>query len=222
MMKATLSIITRDLRLAVRQGGGLGAALGFLLAVMVLVPIALGPDQALLQRLAPGIMWLTLLLAVLLTADRIYTQDLEDGTLELLLTSPLPMEMTAFAKTVAHWLAVSLPLAIIAPCLGIMLNLDIGQFAVLLSSMLLGSVALSMLASIGGAVTAGLKRGGLIIPLLVLPLYIPVMIFGLSATTADLGPSGSSASLLVLSAITLVCMVVSPWASAAALRVYLK
>ncbi len=221
-MTAALGIIARDLRLTWRQGGGLGAALGFLLAVMVLVPIALGPDQALLQRLAPGIMWLTLLLAVLLTADRIYTQDLEDGTLELLLTSPLPLEATVFAKSIAHWLSVSLPLAVIAPGLGIMLNLDVRQFPVLLASMVLGSVALSMLASIGGAITAGLKRGGLIIPLLVLPLYIPVMIFGLSATTADLGPAGSTSSLLVLSAITLICAVVSPWASAAALRVYLK
>ncbi len=221
-MNAFISIAARDLRLAIRQGGGLGAALGFLLAVLVLVPIALGPDQALLQRLAPGIMWLTLLLAVLLTADRIYTQDLEDGTLELLLISPLPMEATAFAKALAHWLSVSLPLAVIAPCLGVLLNLDLGQFPVLLSSMVVGSVALSMLASIGGAVTAGLKRGGLIIPLLVLPLYIPVMIFGLSATTAGLGPEGSTSSLLVLLAITLMCTVISPWASAAALRVYLK
>ncbi len=221
-MSTAFSIIRRDLQLAWRQGGGLGPALGFLLAVLVLVPLAVGPDQALLQRLAPGIMWLTLLLAVLLTAERIYTQDLDDGSLELMSASQLPLEITALAKTLAHWLSVSLPLAVIAPFLGIMLNLDVGQLPLLLAAMVLGSLSLSMLASIGGAVTAGLKRGGLIISLLILPLYVPVMIFGISVTSAQLGPHGSKASVLVLAAITLATSVISPWASAAALRVYLK
>jgi heme exporter protein B len=221
-MSVARSIIARDLQLAWRQGGGLGPALGFVLAVLVLVPLAVGPDQALLQRLAPGIMWLTLLLAVLLTAERIYTQDLDDGTLELMFISRLPLEVTSLAKTLAHWLSVSLPLAVILPFLGIMLNLDIGQLPVLLASMVMGSLALSMLASIGGAVTAGLKRGGLLISLLILPLYVPVMIFGISATSVQLGPGSATSSLLILAAITLVTCVISPWASAAALRVYLK
>jgi heme exporter protein B len=220
-MSAFITIMRRDLTLLWRQGGGAGAALGFILAVLVLVPLSIGPDQNLLQRLAPGIMWLTLLLAVLLTAERIYAQDLEDG-LDVLALQSLPLELTCLAKSLAHWLGVSLPLAIISPFLGFLLNLDATNLSILLLSMMLGSLALSLLASIGAAVTAGLRRGGLLISLLVLPLYVPVMIFGVSATAATTGPSGSTSSLLVLTAVTLVALAVSPWASAAALRTYLR
>lgn len=221
-MNSFTAIIRRDLLLAVRQGGGLGPALGFILAVLVLVPLSVGPDQNLLQRLAPGIMWLTLLLAVLLTADRIFNQDLDDGSLELMAMHQMSLEGVAFAKAVAHWLSVGLPLAIVSPFLGFLLNLDVASLGVLLLSMVIGSLALSMLAAIGGAVTSGLKRGGLLITLLVLPLYVPVMIFGISVTASMMGPGRSLPSLLVLLAITLVATVISPWASAAALRVYLK
>jgi heme exporter protein B len=217
-----LAIIKRDLLLAVRQGGGLGPALGFILAVLVMVPLSVGPDQALLQRLAPGIMWLTLLLAVLLTADRIFNQDLDDGSLEVMTMQRLPLEGVTFAKAIAHWLSVCLPLAILAPFLGFLLNLDVSVLGLLLVSMVAGSLALSMLAAIGGAVTSGLRRGGLLITLLVLPLYVPVMIFGISVTASMMGPGRSLPSLLVLLAITLAAAVISPWASAAALRVYLK
>jgi heme exporter protein B len=221
-MRALLAIIQRDLKLALRQGGGLGPALGFILAVMVLVPLAIGPDLNLLQRLAAGIMWLTLLLAVLLTAERIYAQDLEDGSLELFAISGQPMEAIVIAKTLAHWLSVSLPLAVIAPVLAVMLNLDTNQMPILWISMILGSLALSMLASLGGAITAGLKRGGLLVSILVLPLYVPVMIFGISAVSSSLGPAGATSSLLILFAITLLTCVLTPWAAAAALRMYLK
>ncbi len=221
-MTAFWAIIKRDMLLALRQGGGLGPALGFILSVLALVPLAIGPDLNLLQRIAPGIIWLTLLLAVLLTAERIYTQDLEDGSLEIMATSPLPMEMMVVAKTIAHWLSVSLPLAIIAPLLAFMLNLDSMTLPLLWASMLLGSLSLSMLASLGGAMTAGLKRGGLLIALLILPLYVPVMIFGISVTSSSLGPTGPTSSLMVLAGITLLACVINPWASAAALRVYLK
>jgi heme exporter protein B len=221
-MKAFIAIIRRDLKLALRQGGGFGPAFGFMLAVMVMLPLSVGPDQALLQRLAPGMMWLTLLLAVLLTAERIFAQDMEDGTLETLQLTTLNLELIALAKIIAHWLSVSLPLAILSPFLGFMLNLDASTLPLLLISMLLGSLALSMLSAIGGAITAGLKRGGLLISLLVMPLYVPVMIFGISATTSSMTPSGSTPSLLVLLGITLVAIVIGPWASAAALRVYLR
>ena len=221
-MSAFTAIIARDLKLAVRQGGGLGPALGFILAVLVLVPLSVGPDQNLLQRLAPGIMWLTLLLAVLLTADRIFNQDLDDGSLELMTLGQHPLEIIAFAKALAHWLSVSLPLAILAPFLGFLLNIDISFLGILLLSMVVGSLALSMLAAIGGAVTAGLKRGGLLVTLLVLPLYVPVMIFGVSATVSQMGPGNSLSSLLVLVAVTLIASVVSPWAAAAALRTYIR
>ncbi len=216
------AIIARDLKLALRQGGGLGPALGFLLSVIVLIPLSLGPDQALLQRLAPGIMWLTVLLSVLLTADRIFSQDLGDGTLELLAMSDLPLEGVAAAKTLAHWLSVSLPLAIIAPFLGFMLNLAAQDLGILIVSMVVGSLTLSGLASIGGALTAGLQRSGLLISLLILPLYVPVMIFGISAATGHVNPSGPWPALLVLVAITLMTCVLTPWAAAAALRIYLR
>ncbi len=216
------AIFKRDLLIAWRQGGGLGPAVGFMLAVLVMVPLSVGPDLNLLQRLAPGIMWLTLLLAVLLTADRIFNQDLEDGSLEVMATGTMSLELVALAKTLAHWFSVSLPLAIASPILGFLMNLGTHQFATLCLSMQMGSLALSMLAAIGGAITSGLKRGGLLITLLVLPLYVPVMIFGISSTAAIMGPSSSTSSLLVLLAITLVACVISPWCSAAALRIYLR
>jgi heme exporter protein B len=221
-MKAFVAILKRDLHLGFRQGGGAGAAIAFMLSVLVLIPLSIGPDQNLLQRLAPGIMWLALLLAVLLTSEKIFQQDFEDGTLDALMTIDLPLELVSLAKALAHWLAVGLPLAIAAPLLGILLNIDSAAIPVLMLAMVMGSLALSLLAAIGGAVTAGLRRGGLLVSLLILPLYVPVLVFGLSATTAATGPAGSSSSLLVLTAIVLVSLVLQPWASAAALRAYLK
>jgi heme exporter protein B len=222
MLQSIRALINRDLALARAQGGGLGAALGFILAVMVLVPLALGPDQALLQRLAPGMMWLALLLAVLLTADRMFQQDYEDGSLDVMLMGHLPFELVTLTKALAHWFTVSLPLAIITPPLGLLLNIDVVQLPILWLSMITGSLALSLLASIGGAVTAGLRRGGLLVSLLILPLYVPVLIFGVAASTANLGPSSSIPALTVLCALTLMSFVVAPWASAAALRAYLR
>jgi heme exporter protein B len=215
-------LIKRDLALARAQGGGLGAALGFILSVLVLVPLALGPDQALLSRLAPGMMWLSLLLAVLLTADRMFQQDFEDGSLDVMIMGRLPFELITFAKAIAHWLTVSLPLAVITPPLGLLLNLDANQIPVLWSAMITGSLALSMLASIGGSVTAGLRRGGLLVSLLILPLYVPVLIFGVAASTSSLGPNSSGPALVVLSALTLISLVVAPFACAAALKAYLR
>lgn len=221
-MKAFIAVLKRDLVLGFRHGGGAGAAIAFMLSVLVLIPLSIGPDQNLLQRLAPGIMWLALLLAVLLTSEKIFQQDYEDGTLDALMTIELPLELVSLAKALAHWLAVGLPLALVAPLLGILLNLDATSIPVLMLAMVMGSLALSLLAAVGGAITAGLRRGGLLVSLLILPLYVPVLVFGLSATTAATGPEGSASSLLVLMAIVLVALVVQPWASAAALRAYLK
>ena len=222
-MAASLkALLWRDIALARKQGGGLGAALSFILAVVVLVPLAIGPDLVLLQRLAAGMMWLALLLAVLLTADRIFQQDLEDGSLDLMTMSPVPFELIPLTKALAHWLMVSLPLAIIAPPLGLMLNLDINALPILWLAMITGSLALSLLASLGGAITAGLRRGGLLVSILILPLYIPVLIFGISATTMMMGPQSALPSLLILLAITLLCVVIVPLACAAALRAYMR
>jgi heme exporter protein B len=222
-MKPILALIRRDLSLSIRQGGGVGTALGFFLTVMVLLPIGLGPDQALLGKIAPGALWISLLLSVLLSADRIYQQDYDDGSLDIMTMSPVPFELVALAKAVAHWLSTSLPLAIAAPILGFLVNLDPRAIWPLALAMMIGSIALSLLASIGAAVTVGLRRGGLLVSLLVLPLYVPILIFGLSASQAPgSSPDIATPSLLILLALALVSLVLSPLASAAAFRSYLK
>jgi heme exporter protein B len=222
MIRAITAILRRDLALGFRQGGGAAAALSFILAVLVMVPLAIGPDQNLLQRLAPGIMWLTLLLAVLLTAERIFQQDYEDGTIDALVSSPYPLELLVCCKAIAHWLGTGLPLALLSPFLALMLNIRETSIPVLLAAMVLGSLSLSLLASIGGALTAGLRRGGLLVNLLVLPLYVPVLVFGVSASLAETTPQGLAPSLLVLLAVALLSLAIQPWASAAALRAYLR
>jgi heme exporter protein B len=222
MKRALSAILRRDLALGFRQGGGAAAALSFILAVLVMVPLAIGPDQNLLQRLAPGIMWLTLLLAVLLTAERIFQQDYEDGTVDALVSSPYPLELLVCCKAIAHWLGTGLPLALLSPFLALMLNIRESSIPVLLAAMILGSLSLSLLASIGGALTAGLRRGGLLVNLLILPLYVPVVVFGVSASLAETTPQGPAPSLLVLVAVALLSLAIQPWASAAALRAYLR
>ncbi len=219
---AIKALLWRDLTLARKQGDGLGAALGFILAVIVMVPIALGPDPILLQRLASGMMWLALLLAVLLTAERIFQSDFEDGSLDLMTMTNVPFELITLTKALAHWLTVSLPLALIAPPLALMLNVDSGTLPMLWLSMITGSLALSLLASLGGAIAAGLRRGGLLIAILILPLYIPVLIFGVATTTLMMGPQSAWPALLILLGITLLLLVVSPIACAAALRAYMR
>ena len=222
-MSFVWAIIRRDLVLAIRQGGGVGTAMGFFLAVVVLLPIGLGPDQALLRRMAPGALWIALLLSVLLSADRIFQQDHEDGSLDIMAMGPVPFEIVALAKAVAHWLSTSLPLAIAAPLLGFLINLDPAALVPLTLAMGIGSIALSLLAAIGAAVTAGLRRGGLLISLLVLPLYVPVLIFGVSASASlNAGPDIATPSLLMLVALALASLVLSPLAAAAALRSCLK
>ena len=166
-MNLILALIRRDLILSMRQGGGVGTALGFFLTVVVLLPIGIGPDQALLARIAPGALWISLLLSVLLSADRIFQQDYEDGSLDIMTMGPVPFEMVALAKAVAHWLSTSLPLAIAAPILGFLVNLEPAAILPLALAMMLGSIALSLLAAIGAAVTVGLRRGGLLVSILV-------------------------------------------------------
>jgi heme exporter protein B len=217
-VNSALALIRRDLLLQFRQGGGASNALGFFLAVIVLLPIGIGPDQALLQRIAPGALWVSLLLSVLLSADRIFQADYEDGSLEVMTMGSAPLEMVALAKAAAHWLSTALPLAIVAPLLGFLINLEADAIAPLLVSMTVGSVSLSLLASLGAAVTVGLRRGGLLVSLLVLPLYVPVLIFGITAAQA----ASRISSLLILAALALAATVLAPIGAAAALRAYLK
>jgi heme exporter protein B len=217
-MTGLAALIRRDMLLALRQGGGAGIALGFFLTVVVLLPLGIGPDLALLQRVAPGALWIALLLSVLLSAERIFQADYEDGSLELFTLGTVALELVVGAKAVAHWLVAGLPLALAAPLLGFLLNLAPGLVLPLALAMVTGSLALSLLASLGAAVTVGLRRGGLLISLIVLPLYVPVMVFGVAASAGgEFAPP-----YMILLAIVLVSIVVVPFAAAAALRAHMR
>lgn len=222
-MSAFVTLLKRDLRLALREGGAVGTALGFFLVVVALIPLGLGPDLKLLSRIAPGVLWIALLLSALLSLGRLFETDYEDGSLEVMATGPLPLELVAAAKSIAHWIATAVPLTLIAPLLGLLLNLDLAAYPLLLLTMAVGTPAISFLGAIGAALTLGARRGGLLIALLVLPLYVPTLIFGISAINAALlGPAGFEASLLVLAAISLFTVVLGPVAAAAALRLQLQ
>lgn len=222
-MSPFLALFKRDLTLAVREGAALGTALGFYLIVVAMLPLGLGPDLKLLGRIAPGILWIALLLAALLSLPRVFEADHEDGSLEVMATAPLPLELAVASKALAHWVSTSIPLALLAPVLGLMLNLDIAIAPVLVATMLAGTPAISFLGSVGAALTLKARRGGLLLALLVLPLYIPTLIFGISAIGfANLGQEGFSASFLILSAISLASVALAPIAAAAALRLQLS
>jgi len=217
-----MALLKRDLALAVRAGGGFGLGLAFFLIVITLIPFGVGPEQALLGRIAPGILWVAALLAALLSLDRIFALDYEDGSLPLLATSPLPLEAVTLIKGVAHWLTTGLPLTLAAPVLGLLLNLQAEAFGYLLLTLLIGTPALSMIGAFGAALTVGLRRGGLLLSLLVLPLYVPTLIFG--AEAVRLGANGQDAStpILLQAGITLGCFALLPFAAAAALRINLR
>ncbi|WP_187431245.1 Heme exporter protein B [Roseobacter fucihabitans] len=216
------ALLKRDLMLAFRAGGGFGLGLAFFLIVTVLVPFGVGPNSDLLSRIAPGILWLGALLACLLSLDRLLALDWEDGTLDLLATSPLPLEAGLSIKALAHWISTGLPLVLAAPVLGILLNLPTPGYGWLVLSLLLGTPALSVIGTFGAALTVGVKRGGLLMSLLVLPLYVPTLIFG--AEAARRGATGMDATtpLLMLAGITAGVIAIMPFASAAALRVNLR
>jgi heme exporter protein B len=200
-----------------------GTALGFYLLVVALMPLGLGPDLKLLGRIAPGVLWIALLLAALLSLPRMFEADHEDGSLEVMATAPLPLELAAAAKALAHWISTGIPLAVLAPVLGILLNLDIAAYPALVATMLAGTPAISFLGAVGAALTLRARRGGLLLALLVLPLYVPTLIFGISAmSSAALGLDGFEASFLLLCAISLASLVLGPLAAAAALRLQMQ
>jgi heme exporter protein B len=218
-MNAALALLARDVKLAWREGGAVGVALGFYLVVIVITPLGLGPDLNLLGRIAPGILWVGLLLAGLLSAGRIFDNDYEDGTLDVLAAGPLPLSVVAGVKCLAHWLATGIPLVLIAPLLALLLNLPMGSVPSLMLAMLAGTPAVSFLAGIGASLTLGLRRSGLLLALLVVPLYVPVLIFGVSAVTPYVtGPNSLWPPFLILCALSLASIVLAPLASAAALR----
>ncbi|WP_010140618.1 heme exporter protein CcmB [Oceanicola sp. S124] len=217
-----IALLIRDLRLAVRAGGGFGLGLAFYLILVALVAFGVGPEGALQARIAPGVLWVGALLACLLSLDRIFALDREDGTLELLATAPLPMEGIVLVKALAHWLSTALPLVVAAPLLGLMLSLPGPGYPWLFLSLLIGTPALSVIGTFGAALTVGIKRGGLLLSLIVLPLYVPVLIFG--AEVARRGAAGLDLQqpLLVLAGISCGTLALLPFASAAVLRVNLR
>ncbi|MBJ3763107.1 heme exporter protein CcmB [Maribius pontilimi] len=217
-----IRILARDLRLAVRAGGGFGLSLAFFLIVVVLVPFAIGPETARLSPIAPGVLWIGALLACLLSLDRVFALDREDGALDLLATAPVPLEGVALAKAAAHWLTTGLPLSLAAPFLAVLLGLPWPGHPWLCVSLLVGTPALSLIGTFGAGLTVGLKRGGLLLSLLVLPLYVPTLIFG--ADVARRGAEGLDlgAPLSLLGAVTAGCVALLPFATAAALRVNLR
>ncbi|HEV7463548.1 MAG TPA: heme exporter protein CcmB [Methyloceanibacter sp.] len=222
-MKAALALLSRDVTLAWREGGAIGTALGFYLVVIAITPLGLGPDLNLLARIAPCMLWVALLLAGLLSADRIFHNDYEDGALDVLITGPLPLPLVAAIKSLAHWITTGVPLALLAPVLGLLLNLPPAASPLLVLAMLVGTPAVSFVAAIGASLTLGLRRSGLLLALLVLPLYVPVLIFGVAtASAAVTSPASPWPPFLMLCGLSLASMVLAPIAAAAALRTALR
>ena len=217
-----IALLIRDLRLAIRAGGGFGLGLAFFLLVAVLVPLGVGPEGATLAKIAPGILWVGALLACLLSLDRLVALDFEDGSLDLLATAPIPLEEVVAVKSLAHWLVTGLPLTLASPVLALLMMLPVQGYGWLVLALGLGTPALSVIGAFGAAVTVGLKRGGLLLSLLVLPMYVPTLIFG--AEVVRRGALGLEAGtpLLLLAAITLGSAALLPFAAAAALRVNLR
>ena len=217
-----IALLLRDLRLATRAGGGFGLGLAFFLLIAVLVPLGVGPAPDTLRAIAPGILWVGALLACLLTLDRIFALDFEDGTLDLIATSPIPMEGVVAIKALAHWITTGLPLTIIAPLMGLLLNLAPQGYVWLVASLALGTPALSVIGAFGAALTVGVKRGGLLMSLLVLPLYMPTLIFGAEVVRRGAAGLDLATPLAMLAGITGGAVALLPFAAAAAIRVNLR
>jgi heme exporter protein B len=221
-VSATRAVLARELTLALRSGGGAGLGLAFFLIVVLLVPLGVGPEAGTLAAVAPGMLWIAALLACLLSLDRLYQTDAEDGTLDVLALAPLPLETLAALKALAHWLTTGLPLVVVAPVLGVTLSLPAPAYPWLIASLLVGTPGLSFLGAIGAALTVGLRRGGLLLSILVLPLYVPTLIFG-ARTVAEAAEGGDPwPAFLLLAGLTPFILALAPFASAAALRVQLR
>lgn len=217
-----IALLTRDLRLATRAGGGFGLGLAFFLLVAVLVPLGVGPEAALLARIAPGILWLGALLACLLSLDRLFALDYEDGSLDLLATAPIPMEAVVAVKALAHWLVTGLPLVAVSPVLALLMNLPPPGYVWLVVALGLGTPALSVIGAFGAALTVGVKRGGLLMGLLVLPMEVPTLIFGAEVVKRGAAGLDPTLPLLLLAGLSAAAVALLPFAAAGALRVNLR
>lgn len=221
-MNAFFSLLRRDLQLAQRQGLDSLMVVMFFVIAVVLFPFGVGPEPAILARISAGVIWVAALLAAMLSLERIFLTDYEDGSLELLALEPMALELTVAAKVVAHWLTTGLPLIATAPLLAVLLNMDSQGFVVLIAALALGTPSLSLIGAIGAALVLGSRRGGVLLSLLVLPLYIPVLVFGVSAVDAALGGFSTKPHLLILGGLLLAALPLCPLAGAGAIRQALR
>jgi len=213
-----LGLIRQDLRLGVRQGGDIGLVLGFFVLAVILFPFGIGPEPELLRRVAAGIVWVAALLAAVLSLDRLFAADYADGGLDLIALSAMPLEVAVLAKAAAHWLTTGLPLVIVSPLLATLVDLDPAALPSLVLGLLLGTPAMSLVGAIAAALSLGARRPGGLTTLVVLPLYLPPLIFGTGAVEASLAAEGARAHLLLLAALTVAAVPLAPLAAAAALR----
>ena len=222
MLKPVFTLIARDLRLAMRRQADIASVLFFFIIVVSLFPLGIGPEPALLRKLAPGVLWVAALLATMLSLPRLFADDHRDGTLEQLALAPHPLGLVVLGKVIAHWLVSGLPLTLLAPLLGVQFDLSGEALGMLTLSLLIGTPALSGIGAIGAALTLGVRGGGVLLSLLILPLYIPVLIFGSGAVEAVVAGMSAQAHLSLLGALTLGSVFFAPWPTAAALRIALE
>jgi len=221
-MNTILVALRRDLLLAARRRSEVVTALFFFVVVVSLFPLGIGPEPAMLRRIGPGVLWVAALLATLLGLPRLFASDHADGTLEQMALSPRPFALLVAGKIAAHWLLCGLPLVLLAPLLGLQFNLNPGELQVLMLALLLGTPVLSLIGAIGAALTLGVRGGGTLLALLVLPLYVPTLIFGAGAVEAQSAGLGSSAQLSILGALLALAVFFAPWATTAALRIAIE
>ncbi len=215
-------VVTRDLMLAWRRRADVLSTLFFFVIVVSLFPLGIGPETQLLKSIAPGVVWVAALLASMLSLGRVFANDYADGTLEQLLLTPQPLYLVVLGKVAAQWLVSELPLVLIAPLIGVQFGLSSDTLFILFLSLLMGTPVLSLIGSIGAALTLGLRGGGVLVALLILPLYIPVLIFGAGAVDASIMGADPQANLLLLAAVSVLSLVFAPWATSAALRISLE
>ncbi len=217
-MTAFLALVARDLRLALRQGSDAAMVLIFYLLAVLLFPFGVGPEPNVLARISTGVLWVTALLAALLSLERLFVSEHEDGSLDQLVLLPLPLPLVVLAKVLAHWLLTGLPLTVLAPVLAVALGMDATAYPVLIAALVLGTPTLSLIGALGAALTLGARRAGALLALLILPLYIPALIFGVAAVDAALAGLAAGPHLAILGALLLAAIPLCPWATAAALR----
>lgn len=217
-MRIFRHMVMRDLRLALRQGTDVAMVVSFFVITVTLFPLGVGPEPNILARIAAGVVWVTALLAVMLSLERMFQSDYEDGSIDLLLLTPAPLELVVLAKVAAHWLLTGFPLILTAPILAALMNMPGEGYLTLIAAMAIGTPTLSLVGAVGAALTLGARRGGVLISLLVLPLYIPILIFAVAAVDASITDLTTRPHLLILGAMLAAAVPLAPWAAAAALR----